>query len=180
MGSLVRLAAVADRQIRTRAFTLIELLVVVGITATLTAVAYSSMTKLQTSTDSKTSVDRIVATLRAQRMYAMLGNSILRIQAMPQGIHFDQGKNTYTQFSCPQTTNCAFDPNNSSNVQQGLEETLSFSEVNLENDQIVFIPLSGNVLDYTPEKNSITISSRAETGSTTIQTTSMGTVNVMR
>lgn len=177
MDSLVQLVEVeGDIKGKLRAFTLVELIVVVGIVSTLSAIAYFSLGRLQTSTDSMSSIDRLTSTIRTQRMYAMLGNSVLKTSAMPQGIYFSQGKNTFVLFSCISSTNCIYDPESNLNIEEQLENTQIFTTVNLPNNQIIFSPLSGEVMGYDQNKNSITVSSVANNSHATIVISSMGTI----
>ncbi len=176
MGLLVPLEAGTKKT--PNAFTFIELLVVVAIIGIMSTVGYVSMSKLQISADIQTSMDRLVASIKTQRMYAMLGNSTTRTKAMPQGIYFEQGSSVFVLFSCEELQNCSYMPYKNTNIVDTLEKTLIFSTVSLPGNQIIFTPYSGEVSNFQSNANSIMIDNIIDHSVTTIHTTQVGTLEV--
>lgn len=176
MGLLV-LLAVGTKKTQD-AFTFVELLVVVAIIGILSTVGYVSMSKLQMTADTQTSMDRLVASIKTQRMYAMLGNSTTRTKAMPQGIYFQQGSSTFVLFSCDELQSCSYMPYKNTNIIDTLEKTLIFSTINLPGNQIIFAPYSGEVSNFQTNADSIMIDNITNHTVTTIHTTRIGTLEV--
>lgn len=153
-------------------------MVVIAILGILSMVGYMSMTKLQTTTDTHTSLDKLVASIKTQRIYAMLGNSATHLKAMPQGIYFATGSNTFVLFSCEETYNCSYIPGNNTNVTDSIDKTLTFSNISLPGNQIVFTPLSGEVANFQTNSNSITIQNIIDHSVTNILITKVGTLEI--
>jgi len=176
MGLLVQLEVSTKKT--QQAFTFIELLVVVAIIGIMSTVGYVSMSKLQKTADTQTSMDRLVASIKTQRMYAMLGNSTTRTKAMPQGIYFQQGSSTFVLFNCDELQGCSYMPYKNSNTTDTLENTLIFSNVNLPGNQIIFAPYSGEVSNFQTNTNSIMIDNINDHTVTNIHITQVGTVEI--
>lgn len=176
MGLLVPLEARTRKS--QRAFTFIELLVVVAIIGIMSTVGYVSMSKLQMTADTRTSIDKLVASVKTQRMYAMLGNSTTRTKAMPQGIYFQQGSSTYVLFSCDELQSCSYLPYKNTNINDTLEKTLIFSTVSLPGNQIIFAPFSGEVSNFQTDANSVMIDNVYDHTVTTMRVTQVGTLEI--
>jgi prepilin-type N-terminal cleavage/methylation domain-containing protein len=161
-----------------RAFTFIELLVVVAIIGIMSTVGYVSMSRLQMTADTRTSIDKLVASVKTQRMYAMLGNSTTRTKAMPQGIYFQQGSSTYVLFSCDELQSCSYLPYKNTNINDTLEKTLIFSNISLPGNQIIFAPFSGEVANFQTDANSVMIDNVYDHTVTTIRVTQVGTLEI--
>jgi Tfp pilus assembly protein FimT len=152
--------------------------VVVAIVGIMSTVGYVSMNKLQTSTDTRTSLDKLVASIKTQRIYAMLGNSATHLKAMPQGIYFETGSNTFVLFSCEELQHCSYIPNNNTNTIDSIDKTLSFSAVSLPGKQIIFSPLSGEVANFQSDSNTLMIDNLIDHSVTTIHVTQVGTLEI--
>ncbi len=176
MVSLVKSEGGTNRA--TAGFTFVELLVVMAIIGIMSTVGYISMSKLQTTADTNTSLDRLIASIKTQRIYAMLGNSTTKVKAMPQGIYFEQGSSTYVVFSCEDLQDCSYIPLKSSNQAEVLERSLIFSTVTLPGSQIVFTPYSGEIMDYQPESNTLTIDNVYDHSTIILRVTPFGTLEI--
>lgn len=176
MVLLVKLGGVTNRT--TNGFTFIELLVVVAIIGIMASVGYVSVSKLQATADTNTSLDKLVASIKNQRIYAMLGNSTTRVKAMPQGIYFEQGSSTYIIFSCEELQDCSYIPFKSSNEVESLEKSLIFSNVSLPGNQIVFAPYSGEIVDYQANLSTLTIDNIYDHSTTAFHITQFGTLEI--
>ncbi len=174
MGLLVQ-SEVARRRAN-KGFTLIELLVVVSMLGIMSAVGYLSMAKLQTSTETQTSLDRLMSSIRTQRIYAMLGNSTTGTKAMPQGIYFAPGTGTYTLFSCDALQDCSYIPYKSTNIVDTMEKSTAFSIVSLPDNQIIFTPYSGEVASYENDRNSVVVRNQYDNTEIILRISLMGTI----
>jgi len=177
MGSLVRLVLKTRR--RAGAFTLIELLVVVSIIGILSTIAYVSFAKLQTSTNTQTTLDKLVASIKTQRLYAMLGNSTTKTKAMPQGIYFEQGSGNYTLFSCEELQSCSYIPYQTSNTLETLDKSLFFASTTFPGNEIVFAPLSGEVANAQTNTNTVVIENSLDHTTKTIRISLVGSLEVL-
>ncbi len=177
MALLVR-SEQSTRKLFTSAFTLIELLVVVTILGIMSTVGYLSMNKLQTTTDTQTSLDKLIASIKTQRIYAMLGNSATHTKAMPQGIYFQTGSNTFVLFRCEELQHCSYVPEANTNTIDSIEKTLVFSTVSLPGNQVIFAPLSGEVANFDSNLNMVRIENLIDHSVTTMRVTQIGTLEI--
>ncbi len=157
-------------------FTLIELLVVVSMLGILATIAYISMAKLQSSTETRTSIDRLIHTIQNQRIYTMLGGSVSGERPMSYGVYFEEGGSIYTTFVCDDVQTCTYVPLQGTNTQESLEPGLKFADVALPGNQVIFIPLSGEVADYSPSEHEITVVNDSEGTTTQLSISALGTV----
>lgn len=173
MGSSARLEA-GDRS--RCGFTFIELLVVVAMLGIFSTIAYVSMVKVQSSAEMSTSLDRLVLTIHSQRMAVMLGEGGLTDSGTPRGVYFEEGTGAFTTFVCTDVATCEYIPLQSTNTTEHLENSLIFSEVDLPNNQIIFTPLSGEVVGYSEDAHSISIRNTVNGTQTTLTVSRIGTV----
>lgn len=175
---MVLLAPLEVDEKATEGFTLIELLVVVGIVSMMTSLLYFSTNTVQTSTDAQTAADRLTAHIKTQRIYAMLGSDPNQSKTIPHGVHFEEGSGVYTLFSCPHVQNCSYTPGRPDNVIENLGKTLVFRDVSLAGNQLIFVPQSGEILDYDTASNSVTIENLVDRTEHTVRLNMMGTVSI--
>ncbi len=178
MGLLVRLE-VARRRLND-GFTLIELLVVVSMLGLMSTIGYFSMSKLQISTETQTSVDRLLGSIRTQRIYAMLGNSTTGTKSMPLGVYFAPNTSSYTLFSCDELQDCSYIPYKSTNIVDTMEKSTVFSTVSLPGNQIVFAPYSGETANYEEGNNSVVVKNQYDNTETIIRVSKIGTIESTR
>ena len=161
-----------------KAFTLIELMVVIIILGIMSTIAYLSTTKLQTSAETQTSLDRLVASIKTQHMYAMLGNSATHLKAMSRGVYFEEGSNIFVLFDCDELQDCTYKQERNTNVVDSIEKSLIFGRVSLPGHQIVFSPLSGEVANFQSGLSTIMIDNIVDRSTTTLHITSVGTLEI--
>lgn len=173
-------SAVADHKSCPSGFTFVEMLVVMGIIATMSLIAYFSVSRVQVSADIETSVDKVLATIQSQRMLAMLGGGDgEERRAVAQGIHFEANTNKYTMFSCVSEQPCLFSSTDLQNIEYVLEASTVFSRIDLKDSQVIFAPYSGEVYNYLEEQSSVEIYNRAGNLKKTIQISSVGTPSLL-
>lgn len=130
-------------------FTLIEVLVTLAIIAVLSALTFINLGRPQASATTDDAVQVLVADLAAQRSLAMSGAVDDTGQAQPQGIHLQSA--AYTLFSG--ATLSTGDSNNYT-VDVSAHTTLSTS---FAGGDVVFDAMSGEVHNFDPAHNTITL-----------------------
>ncbi len=144
---------------RKNGLTLIELLVVFSLITVLSASAYTLLSNLQYRTDTQTTVDRLLADIKSQRLKAVLGASGFSAT----GVYFAQNKPAYVIFSCDDgATSCVYSETLRDRKEELLPSEISFSEVTLAGSQVLFMPRSGEVVDYVDDNDSLVIRNVAD------------------
>lgn len=135
-----------------KGFTIVELLVSMGILAVIFAISTITLSTIIPNTSSSTSTDTLMSDLRSQQTMAMSNDSYY-------GVHFET--NSYTLFK-----GNTYDPSNVSNFSVALDPTVTFANITLPGNQIVFTPGSGDVAGYLGGFDSFQIKN-IQTGKTT-------------
>lgn len=131
-------------------FTLVEVTLVIGIMAILTGIASLNLSNIQPSADLHKTADLIITDLKQQQLNAMLGQTEGRSAGSDYGIYFAPTK--YTLFHG--SSYVATDPSNFDVALDGSQVSSSFS-----GSVIIFSHLSGEIKNFQPGKNTITIGS---------------------
>ncbi|MFO0703454.1 MAG: prepilin-type N-terminal cleavage/methylation domain-containing protein [Patescibacteria group bacterium] len=132
-----------------KGITLVELVLVVAIISVIAGVSYGMMTGLEFKTDSQTSIDRLVAVIKGQKLKAMLGAYYEDGVSSGTAIYFHAGTNKYTVFTCPKAPkSCLLDTQNTTNVQESMEESVTFLQTSFTNNTIFFEPKSGEIKNF--------------------------------
>lgn len=116
------------------AFTLVELMIGIGIIAIIFTFSSINLLSLQHKTTLNQQVELVASDLRSQQLASMTGSS--------EGIHFDT--NSYTLIG---TSSYVID----------LPPTLTFTNINLPDSEIVFQNGSGEIKDFNNTKNTFSL-----------------------
>lgn len=133
-----------------KGFTLIELLVTVGLFAILAALAGFILINAQATPRFETSQNQLIATIRQAQTLAMGGDKADQSTAQPFGIHF--ASDSYTLFKG--STYSASDDYNFTTQLSGV----TLSVIDVPSGNIVFQKISGEVLDWDENSNSVVLS----------------------
>lgn len=131
-------------------FTLIELCVILGIIAILASFASFNLFHAINSSTLDSSTSLLVSDIKNQQIKMMGGNVISSPTTIPFGIHFLSSQ--YILFHSSTYSNG--DPNN---LAVNLENGVQFSSVNLPSSELIFASSSGEIQNFNPAQNSITI-----------------------
>lgn len=132
-----------------RGFTLIELLVTVSLFALLAALSGFILINAHATPRFETSRNQLIATIRQAQTLAMGGDKADQSTAQPFGIHFES--DSYTLFK---------GSNHSESDDYNLTTQLSgviLSVIDIPSGNIIFQKISGEVLNWDGDHNSITL-----------------------
>ncbi len=123
-------------------FTIIELLVTMGIIAVLFGISSIGLSMLIPNTSQSLSYDSLVNDIRAQQTLAMSSG-------MSHGIYFES--NSYTLFEGDSYAG------GSNKLVVPLGDSVNISNVTFAGNQVVFQPGSGDILNYSSNNDSVTL-----------------------
>lgn len=145
-----------------RGFVFIELIVVLGILSVLISIAVVSISNSRRRATLTASVDTLVSDIKSQQTKAMTGLS-------DEGVRFETTH--YVLFDG--ATYSSSDP---SNFTVPLDERANFSVINVPNARIVFASRSGEILEFSPQEHSVTLTQLDSNDTKTIQFNRYGTI----
>jgi hypothetical protein len=96
-----------------------------------------------------------------------------------QGIRFFINTPTYIVFECDTAESCLYSPTNTTNFTYTMDGTITFSQVNLPNNQITFKASSGEYYGYSDTQNTIVLRNTANDEIRTIQINSLGNLTLL-
>ncbi len=131
-----------------KGFTIIELVVVVVLFITISAFVTTNLIGAQHSASLSTAMSILVADIKNQQSLALTGKNSLGSNGNYFGVHFDT--NSYTLFS-----GSVYNPSGSNNQTINLDPEFQFTNITLTNDNLIFIPLNGEVYGYSSNTNSV-------------------------
>jgi prepilin-type N-terminal cleavage/methylation domain-containing protein len=126
-----------------RGFTLVELLVSMAVLAIIFGISSIALSGILPSTSQSTASDVLISDIKTQQSQAMSTDS-------GYGIHFEA--NSYTLF-----TGEVYVQNAPTNFVVNLEPTVSFSDITLPGNVLVFSPGTGDVEGYTAGNDSFSL-----------------------
>lgn len=139
---------VKSKNTNTRGFTVVEMLLVMGIIAVLFAIVSISLSGMIPKANLNSSADTAIVDVRQQQLKAMYSETEGTTPS-EFGIHFENS--TYTLFKG--NTYAAADPTNTPNdLGAGIQFSTTFA-----NSQVVFNRKSGEILNFVPGNNTVTI-----------------------
>jgi len=133
-----------------KGFTLIELLLVMAIVSILFALIIGNLNSLQQNTNQNASEELLLSDLKLQQLKSMSGDTGESGNFLPFGIYF--GTNSYTLFRGATYNNL-----DSENFTIELSPNLTFTDVEFSSSQIIFAKNSGDISNFSPGNNTITI-----------------------
>jgi prepilin-type N-terminal cleavage/methylation domain-containing protein len=151
-------------------FTLVELLVVMSLSAVLLAMTTINLVRPQASASITSTVEKLVADIKAQQLRAMSGDSDTASSAQPYGIYVQSGQYTLfkgSAYSGADTDNFV--------VSSGSGVTLSTT---FATTQVVFAKGTGDVNSFNASANTITITNSISGQTKTITINRYGVITV--
>ncbi len=135
-----------------KGFTLVETIVVMGIIAALTGLGTINLIGAKRSADVSASVNVLIADLKSQQSRTMSGDTESGLVIDDYGVYF--ATREYTLFRGADFVSS--DP--ASHFVVELSQGIVFSDLNIQDSQVIFEKGSGEVVDYSATENSITLS----------------------
>lgn len=129
---------------------MVELLVIMSIIAILSGLATINLIHSQRGATLQSTLLTFIADTKQQQMKAMQGDTEGRSYPDYYGIHFTQ--NSYVLFH-----GTTYNSSDSANFTISLDSNLQFNPINLTNNNIIFIPLNGEVYGYSSAANSVSL-----------------------
>ncbi len=136
-----------------KGFTIIELVVVAVLFITISAFVTTNLIGAQHNASLSTAMSTLVADIKNQQSEAMAGENSLGTGPNYYGIHFDT--NSYTLFS-----GSTYNPSDPNNQTINLDPEFQFTNISLpgvNKDDLIFIPVNGEVSGYSNSTNSVTL-----------------------
>lgn len=150
-------------------FTLIEILVVITILVILFAASLVNLGKPQETANIATTIDTLVADIKAQQIQSMSGDTGSTTTAQLHGIYLEASQ--FTLFAG--STYSSSDPNN---FVESLPTTIRLTTT-IPSAQLIFVKGTGEVQGYTAGNNTITLTSANATHTITVGRYGATTVN---
>ncbi len=146
-------AAPQGKEKKRSGFTLIELLVTMGIFSILASLISINLIKPQTSASTDSQIQTLVADIKSQQLKSMQGGIGSTTSSQKHGIFISQDK--YTLFS-----GNSFNPLDQNNYEVVLEGSLQLSTT-FSASTLLFEKMSGEVSNFSPGQNTITLTSQS-------------------
>jgi prepilin-type N-terminal cleavage/methylation domain-containing protein len=139
---------------KSRAFTLIEVLLTMALIGIVSSVATISLSQLQNNSYSSSLIDALISDIKTQQHFAMLQKKTSE-ESNFYGAYFkDDG---YVLFE-----GVTFDPEKNTNYAVKFPKNIKITDIDLYQNLIVFESFSGELYNFDPEKNSVTISENTQ------------------
>lgn len=132
-----------DKFIFQSAFTLVELIVSLAVLAVIFAISSITISTILPSTSQSTASDVLMADIKAQQSLSMSNDSFY-------GVHFET--DSYTLF-----TGAVYSVSAPSNFVVNLDPTVRFANVTFPQNNLVFMPGSGDINGYAVGNDSFSI-----------------------
>lgn len=132
-----------------KGFTLIEVLIASSILILLIGLTTINLLHARSQSNLTATVDTLTADLKQQQLKAMAGDTEGRTSNDDYGIYF--GTNSYTLF------HGTYSPSDPSNHTIQLGDNIQISTVLFSNSQILFLKNSGEISNFDPNNNTITL-----------------------
>lgn len=152
-----------------KGFTLVELLVVMAIGSVLFGILSINLFRVHSDVSENAFADSLVADLKLQQSKAMNGSTEGRATGDSYGVHFlaDQ----YILFH-----GTSYVASQSSNFSVQLPENVSISGTQFPGNTVVFTKVSGDIANFTPGNNTITITENSSNSDRVITLNRYGVV----
>ena len=159
------------RLLNPKGFTLIELTIVIALFSLVSTLLLFNVSKPKAFADITSSEDLIISTLKEVQSKSMLGGLEGLAQPTTFGVHFEQDK--YVLFR-----GAVYNPADSFNLETPLKPNLSFSQISLPNQNIIFSRLSGEVQGFVSTQNSFTLLEKNTSETRIFTINRFGAINV--
>lgn len=129
-------------------FTLVEILIIMGILAVLFTITSLNLSNTVPKSSLDNAVQLLIADLKQQQLYALTGDTQGQISSSNYGIYFSAGK--YTLFR-----GNTYNASDTSNFDVNLDDINTSSTAS--GSVIVFVKNTGQILNFSPSGNTITL-----------------------
>lgn len=133
-----------------KGFTFIELLAVFGIITTILTFAVINLRQAQNQTSINTEVTVVAGDIKSQQMKAMSGYTDGSSTSTYHGIYFDSQRYVLFQGN-------TYQEGAATNFSLPLDENFRFESITFPASQLVFIPPSGEVYNFSEASNTVTL-----------------------
>lgn len=133
-----------------QAFTLIEVLLTMALIGIISSVATVSLSQLQNNSYQSSLVDALISDIKTQQHLAMLQKRTSE-ESNFYGVYFKE--DGYVLFE-----GTTFDPEKNTNYAIKFPKNVKITDIDLYQNLLIFENFSGELYNFDPEKNSITIS----------------------
>lgn len=151
-----------------KGFTLIELIIVMAILLVLYAILSVNISQTPEHSSLTTQMTTLVSDIKNQQLKALTGQTNDGIPTA-YGIYFSP--NYYTLFS-----GISYSPASPSNVTVNLNDNLTFNNINLPQQSVVFSALTGEVTGYDSGQNTLSLSNTITNDRQTLTLNAWGAV----
>lgn len=150
-------------------FTLTELIITLGILTILTGLTSVNLLGFYAKNTLNTSTPVLISDLRQQQLKAMIGDTEGSTSHAAYGVYFQPDRYTLFQGS-------AYSVSGTANFDIVLNSDLQFSNIILPSSQIVFASGSGEVANYNPSFDYVTLKNVTTDETKTIRINQYGTI----
>ncbi|KKS47676.1 hypothetical protein A3J20_03175 [Candidatus Gottesmanbacteria bacterium RIFCSPLOWO2_02_FULL_42_29] len=151
-----------------KGFTLIELVIVMAILLVLYAILSVNISQTPEHSSLTTQMTTLVSDIKNQQLKALAGQTSEGISSA-YGIYFSP--NSYTLFS-----GTSYSDASPSNITVNLNDNLTFDNVNLPQQSVVFSALTGEVTAYDSGQNTLSLSNSITNDRQTLTLNAWGAV----
>ncbi len=157
-----------------RGFTLSELLIVIAIMGILLSLTTINLFSAYYKNNLNTSLDVLLADLRQQQLKAMVADTQGASTRRAHGIYFKSDSYVLYQGGLTGNSYLSTDP---FNFEVKPNEEVQFTNIFLPNSQVLFASNSGEIVDYDPLLNYVTLKNIHTEETKTIRFNQFGTVD---
>lgn len=148
-------------------YSLVEVLIIITLFLILSGLATINLLSGQNKATVQNSLQPLIADIKDQQMKAMQGDTEGRTAPDYYGIHF--ATTSYTLFH-----GTSFSSTDPANLTIPLAQGLQFSQINLTNNNVIFIPLNGEFYGYSSIANSVILKDMSSQQTKTLQFNYLG------
>lgn len=153
-------------------FSLFETLIVTTLLVTLFSITTLSFYSILKRDEMAAAVQELTSTIKEAQIKTLSGTTFDNQNPTNFGVYFEEQK--YFLFE-----GTSFSPDNPNNQPPiNLPSAIILSQINLPNHQVAFAKVTGEIIDYDEDQNSLTITNTANNQIKTITVNKLGVIDV--
>lgn len=156
-----------------RGFTFVELTIMIAVLATIGTLATVNLAHFNQHATVSSRIATLVSDIRSQQFRAMTGDTDGAATQQEYGVYFEPTQ--YTLFE-----GATYDPAKQTNYTVKLENNLSFDAISLPNNEIQFLPISGEVSGYSDTTNTVRLRDGTNGETKTLQINHYGVITAIQ